>query len=153
MSEPQKSRRGAWSWRYGTTAISEIRVIRSPSPASRETDRFELETYTGGTNNRHFNSYLRFDDHGKWTEQIMIQENQPAERGGYWFFQATWDAPQPRLNSGGWNHTGLGVGNREGVGVMLLGVCVSVTGMLFAFYVKPVIKRRRRAAVQASLEA
>ena len=24
MSEPQKSRRGAWSWRYGTTAISEI---------------------------------------------------------------------------------------------------------------------------------
>ena len=26
MSEPQKSRRGAWSWRYGTTAISEIRA-------------------------------------------------------------------------------------------------------------------------------
>ena len=28
-SEPRQSRRGAWSWRYGTTAISEIRAKAS----------------------------------------------------------------------------------------------------------------------------
>ena len=30
-SEPQKSRRGDWSWRYGTTAKSEIRAKKKPS--------------------------------------------------------------------------------------------------------------------------
>ena len=44
---------------------------------------------------------------------------------------------------GGMNFTGLGIGNRHGVYVQLLGCCVSVAGMIFAFYVKPVLKRRR----------
>jgi hypothetical protein len=45
----------------------------------------------------------------------------------------------------------LGVGNRHGVNVMLLGCCLSVLGMIYAFYVKPVIKRRRQQAVYAEV--
>ncbi len=41
------------------------------------------------------------------------------------------------------NFTGLGIGNRHGVHMQLLGCCVAVAGMIFAFYVKPIIKRQR----------
>ena len=34
---------------------------------------------------------------------------------------------------------------------MLLGCCLSVLGMIYAFYVKPVIKRRRQQAVYAEV--
>ena len=45
----------------------------------------------------------------------------------------------------------LGVGNRKGVHVMLAGCIISVLGMLYAFYGKPLIKRRRQQAVYAGL--
>jgi hypothetical protein len=44
------------------------------------------------------------------------------------------------------NYTGLGVGNRHGVGTMLLGSVLTVLGTLWAFYVKPLILRRRLGA-------
>ena len=47
--------------------------------------------------------------------------------------------------------TGLGVGNRRGVVTQLAGCILSVIGMMYAFYVKPIIKRRRRAKVEAEL--
>ena len=47
----------------------------------------------------------------------------------------------------------LGVGNRHGVNTMLLGCCLSVLGMIYAFYVKPVIKRRRHRAGYAAVTA
>jgi len=45
----------------------------------------------------------------------------------------------------------LGVGNRVGVHVQLAGCCIAVLGMIYAFYVKPVIKRRRQDEVLAGL--
>jgi hypothetical protein len=50
------------------------------------------------------------------------------------------------------NFTGLGVGNRRGVGIQLAGTIIAVIGMMYAFYVKPVIKRRRRSKVLRELE-
>ncbi len=58
-------------------------------------------------------------------------------------FQSTWDPPAAG-GYAGMNFTGVGVGNRNGVHIQLLGVCIAVAGMLFAFYVKPIILRRRR---------
>jgi len=49
------------------------------------------------------------------------------------------------------NYTGLGIGNRRGVYVQLAGCCIAVTGMIFAFYVKPVIKRRRHEQSRAKI--
>ena len=40
------------------------------------------------------------------------------------------------------NYTGVGVGNRNGVYIQLAGTCIAVTGMIFAFYIKPVLRRR-----------
>jgi hypothetical protein len=47
--------------------------------------------------------------------------------------------------------TGLGVGNRQGVVTQLLGCCLAVVGMIYAFYIKPIIKRRRRDRVLAAV--
>ena len=80
---------------------------------------------------------------GEWGPVTTVKSNHPAEFGGYWFFQSMWDRPEPSLRYGGMAHTGLGVGNREGVFVMLTGTLMMIVGMMYAFYVKPVLRRRR----------
>src|SRR5205814_1164020 len=59
--------------------------------------------------------------------------------GGKWlFFQASFDGQAQR-----W--TGLGVGNRPGVWVMLGGFVMIFVGVVYAFYLKPIIIRRMKA--------
>ncbi len=118
---------------------------RFPNPIALED--FALDAHVGGYTGqavtiRNYVSKLRFLDQGEWTPATPIKVNAPTEYGGYWYFQSMWDKP-PRGNpAGGMNYTGLGVGNRNGVYVQLAGCCLAVAGMLFAFYVKPILKRR-----------
>jgi hypothetical protein len=51
-----------------------------------------------------------------------------------------------------WSYTILGVGNRRGIWPMTLGCVLITLGSLYAFYVKPVIRRRRieRAPAEAA---
>lgn len=52
-----------------------------------------------------------------------------------------------------WSYTVLGVGNRMGIGPMVTG-CVMITlGCLYAFYVKPALRRRRQAHALVEAEA
>ena len=125
-----------------------------PNPVALED--FELLTHLGGyTGNaltiRNYVSRLRFLDDGKWSDAVPIQVNQPTEYGGYWYFQSSWDPPQRGMPGTGMNHTGLGVGNRNGVRIQLAGCCIAVSGMLFAFYVKPILIRQRRAKARAKI--
>jgi hypothetical protein len=119
---------------------------RLPNPIALE--EFALDAhlggYTGQTSTiRNYVSKLRFLDNGEWTAPASIRVNAPTEYGGYWYFQSTWDKPPSGNPTGGMNYTGLGVGNRNGVYIQLAGCCISAAGMLFAFYVKPMLKRRR----------
>lgn len=76
----------------------------------------------------------------------FVETNQTATVGRYTLFQS--GAARDH-----WSYTVLGVGTREAIGTQLLG-CVLVTlGALYAFYVKPVIKRRRAAAAVAEANA
>jgi hypothetical protein len=120
--------------------------LKLPSPIAMED--FELDTHVGGYSGsastiRNYVSRLRFLKDGQWTEPTPIAVNHPTEFGGYWYFQSMWDRPPQNDPTAGMNYTGLGVGNRHGVYVQLAGCCLAVTGMVFAFYVKPVLKRRR----------
>jgi hypothetical protein len=124
-----------------------------PSPAVLED--FVLDTHIGGFTGQNLSvlnwtSVVRFRDGDDWTPVQRVSVNDPQEHGGYWYFQAQWDPPDPQRGYAGLNYTVLGVGNRHGVNVMLLGCCLSVVGMIYAFYVKPVIRRRR---LQAGLAA
>lgn len=117
---------------------------REPLPAPVALDRFILKTYPGGDQPSDYISWLRFWEDGQWSPICVVRSNQPARHGDYWYFQSYWD---PAAQS----HTGLGVGNREAVHGMLGGVCLSIAGMIYAFYVKPGLIRRRkeRFAIQA----
>lgn len=138
------------------------RRLPLPSPVALET--FELTTHIGGFTGetstiRDYTSMLRFKgEDGEWGPPIAVSVNEPVEHGGYWYFQAKWDPPDEARRQGerasrGLNYTILGVGNRNGVNIQLAGCIIATLGMIYAFYVKPVIKRRKRAAVLASLEA
>ena len=135
---------------------------REELPASVVLDDFRLTTHVGGFTGttasiRDWTSVVRFDSgEGSWTDDQLVSVNQPAEFDGYWFFQSQWDPPEaPRFQgdtgSGGLNYTVLGVGNRNGVNTMLFGTIISVIGMIYAFYVKPMIKRRRQLEVYESV--
>ncbi len=129
---------------------------RLPSPVVL--DEFVMDTniggYTGGSLSvRNWTSRLRFHEPAPasgWSEPLMVSLNDPQEWGGLWYFQAQWDPPQPAQDYAGLNYTVLGVGSRHGVNIMLIGCCMSVLGMIYAFYVKPVIKRKRLAAGAAA---
>lgn len=126
-------------------------------PAAVALDDFTLLTHQGGligvnTNVRNYISQLRFaDGRGGWSERMPMSLNEPANKEGWWFFQSMWDPPSQ--GSAGMNYTGLGIGNRNGVHVQLAGVIIAVTGMLFTFYVKPMIIRRRRLRVYDQMAA
>jgi len=128
---------------------------RRPLPNAVALNEFKLDTHFGGYTGqvstiRNYESDLRFFKDGKWTsEPRTIAVNHPTEYAGFWYFQSMWDKPLPNDPSGGMNYTGLGIGNRNGVHIQLLGCCLAVLGMFFAFYVKPMIKRRRAEAAQA----
>jgi hypothetical protein len=119
-------------------------------PSAVVLEDFKLETHQGGlkgTNNnvRDYISTLRFaDGQGGWTEPVTMSSNNPASNRGFWYFQSTWDPPA--RGSAGMNYTGAGIGNRNGVFIQLLGCCIAVTGMIYAFYFKPIVMRRRQAA-------
>lgn len=121
---------------------------RMALPAPIALEEFELDTHIGGYTGsvstiRNYVSQLRFYDGARWTDPTPIAVNQPTDFGGFWYFQSSWDRPPGTDANGGMNYTGLGIGNRNGVYVQLAGCCLMVAGLIFAFYVKPVLKRRR----------
>ncbi|NBX25733.1 MAG: hypothetical protein EBQ99_06745, partial [Planctomycetes bacterium] len=144
---------------------SEIELVfsrqRLPLPSPVVLESFDLAAHVGGYTGetstiRDYVSLLRFGDgRGGFGEPVRVSVNQPVEHGGLSYFQAQWDPPDeggegapPSL---GLNYTVLGVGSRHGVGLQLAGCVVACLGMIYAFYVKPVIKRR--ALVQAQRAA
>lgn len=136
---------------------------RRPLPHAVRLDDFVLTANVGGftgrmSSVRDWTSVIRFQDEQSWTDPVSVSTNNPGTFEGMWFFQAFWDPPRPGRFAGdvasqGLNFTGLGVGNRQGVYVQLFGCCLAVAGMIYAFYIKPIIRRRRRARVLAELEA
>ena len=139
------------------------RWVELPTEVSLE--EFILTSHIGdfdgdSSNIRNYTSMLRFRDPGEvaWSEPSPVSVNAPVEHDGMWFFQAQWDPPdQPRFQgdvaSAGLNYTVLGVGNRNGVYLQLIGCVIAVMGMIYAFYVKPILKQRRREAVYARAKA
>lgn len=147
---------GRFRWLPRTIQLADGRRLslmysqwRDLLPAPLALDRFVLETHTGGDRPADYISKIRVWKNGKWTPEngaITVKSNYPAQLGDKWFFQAQWD-PEAQA------HTVLGVGNRNGVHAMLTGVCISIAGMIYAFYFKPSIIRRRKEAALAKAAA
>ena len=134
---------------------------RDPLPRPMILDDFILETHVGGftganTSVQDWQSHVRFAVDGGWSDMTEVRVNSPGAKDGYWYFQAAWDPPMQSRGgddppSSGLNYTVLGVGNRNGVYIQLFGCTVSVLGMCYAFYIKPMLKRRRQKSVYDAL--
>ena len=121
---------------------------RAALPKPVVLEHFEVDSHLGGFTGStssivNWRSIIRFLDESDTT--LAVSVNDPQSYDEYWFFQSQWDPPDGV--SQGLNYTVLGVGNRHGVLQMLLGCCLTVSGMIWAFYVKPMIKRKRQHAV------
>ena len=117
-------------------------------------DSFEVDSHLGGFTGKtasilNWRSLIHPQDGGSGT--IAVSVNDPQQYGDLWFFQSQWDPPDSA--SPGLNYTVLGVGNRRGVFQMLFGCCLAVAGMIWAFYIKPMIKRKRQLAIYEGIEA
>ncbi len=121
-------------------------------PARITLQKFDLVPYAGGpaamgSMMRDFRSTLEVEnpETGEKTAAVAQMNSPVYYDGGRWlFFQAQWDPDGQR-----W--TVLGVGNRPGITVMTTGVLMVFGGLLYAFYLKPVIVRRmKRKALSAA---
>lgn len=75
-----------------------------------------------------------------------VATNQTFALGHWTFFQSG-------AANDNWSFTILGVGNRRGVWTMLIGCTLIALGSLYAFYVKPLIRKRRAEAAIREAEA
>jgi hypothetical protein len=116
-------------------------------------ERFDLEYYPGGQKlgaiPRDYKATLTIESRQTGETIVDVAHlNNPVYwprgwTGGSWaFFQAQWD-PQ------GQRWTILGVGSRHGTWLMLTGCIMIFGGLLYAFYVKPLIIRRNKVAALA----
>ncbi|MCH2136039.1 MAG: hypothetical protein MK101_05590 [Phycisphaerales bacterium] len=141
--------------------VMQLLYSRQSKPIGGEItlDGFRIKSHVGGFTGTvssvlNWISELRFDG----GDVVEVSVNDPQPYAGLWFFQSQWDPPDPRgtrtggIPSAGRNYTVLGVGNRWGVWTMLFGAVLSTIGMIWAFYVKPVLRRRQMERVTTQLE-
>jgi hypothetical protein len=127
----------------------QLGFVSRPMPAQLTLKKFELVHYPGGQGENgpflDFRSTLEIvDPAGEHNVDVASNNNPVYFDGGRWiFFQAGYD-PQGQFSI-------IGVGNRPGVFVMVGGCVMIVLGVLYAFYLKPVVIRRMKAAALARL--
>ncbi len=135
---------------------------RLPLDTEVALEEFVLTSHEGGYTGqagtiRDYTSILRFREGDQWGSPTQVSVNSPIEHNGLWYFQAQWDPPEPpssrnERGSRGLNYTVLGVGNREGVWIQLAGCVIAMLGMIYAFYVKPILIRRRSERARLAAE-
>jgi hypothetical protein len=122
-----------------------------PMPAALTLKRFDLVHYPGGVGEsgpfRDFRSTLEVTDpNGEGNIGVASMNNPIYFDGGSWiFFQAAYD-PDGQSST-------IGVGTRPGVYLMLCGCVMIVFGLIYAFYVKPIVIRQMKAAALARAKA
>lgn len=160
-AEPFMPWKGQEIWLPGANKPLQLQLGNSlvGMPARVTLERFELVPYPGGSKQaglmRDFKSTLRVHDLDTGAEFVGVaQMNSPVyferKRPFYmpdesWlFFQSGWN------QQAGESLTILGVGNRPGVVTMTVGSIMIGLGLLYAFYVKPlIIARNKRKALEA----
>lgn len=124
-------------------------TTKRPLPADVTLTKFEPVHYPGAQ--KFYADYLStIDVKNKSTGQqhtLVAQLNGPAADQGLYYFQSGWDGddhapPEKR-------YTVLGVGNRPGIWVMTTGALLIIAGIGFAFYVKPILLKKKKAQLAA----
>ncbi len=91
-----------------------------------------------GENIKDWKSKLRIVDGGKTVAEKTIEVNDPLKYKGYAFYQASYDPQNEKLS-------GLQVANDPGVPLVYFGFFSLCFGIIFIFYIKPLLRRRMSA--------
>ncbi|MEX0887158.1 MAG: hypothetical protein WD009_12045, partial [Phycisphaeraceae bacterium] len=148
---------------------------RHALPFALALDDFEMQPYPGSDIPRDFLAQLSIADvdadglmHDH-PEQYVVHMNNPVNyraggaplgMGKVKVSQVAWDPPSPddpqaeRRNEQGrlvnqQRFTVIGIGNNVGIRIIFVGACMVALGIPWAFYIKPLIVRRRRARLIA----
>ncbi|MCL2648395.1 MAG: cytochrome c biogenesis protein ResB [Phycisphaerales bacterium] len=124
-------------------------ALRRELPVEVKLTDFKAVKYAGAMDTyEDFVSTLEFTD--KRTGEVkesLAHLNHPAMSHGFCFFQAAWDGKEEALP--GERYSVLGVGNRPGLMTMTIGAILAFVGIGYAFYVKPILLRARRAEARS----
>lgn len=116
--------------------------MRRPLNGALALYRLEVEQLPGRGDPNAWKSVLRAKPDGDaQPSEALVFTNHTYSMGGWTFFQSGAPSNEPY-----WEWTILGVGNRYGIWPMTLGCTMVALGSLYAFYVKPIIRRRKAAA-------
>ncbi|MEW6252029.1 MAG: hypothetical protein AB1716_15425 [Planctomycetota bacterium] len=96
-----------------------------------------VEYQPGQQNIDTFHSDLLIQEPGGAVRPVNVSTNETLQVGHWTLYQSNFDFQEH------WAYTVLGVGNRTGLWAMNIGWMVVTAGCLFAFYVKPILLRRR----------
>lgn len=91
-----------------------------------------------GENIKDWKSKLRIVEGGKTIVEKTIEVNDPLKYGGYAFYQASYDPQNEKLS-------GLQVARDPGVPLVYFGFFSLCFGIIFIFYIKPLLRRRMSA--------
>lgn len=126
-----------------------LATVRRPLPSTLTLTKFEPVKYPGALHSyEDYVSTIAAKDPGEaGTHTLVTRLNNPAADHGLYYFQAAWDgddnAPAAKRFSV------IGVANRPGVPVMVIGAALIVLGIGYAFYVKPLLLKAKKEQLVA----
>ena len=123
----------------------------SPLPVKLTLNNFQVIPYPGGKPDQvgpklDFRSTVTLDDDSsgnRFTDVAHMNHPIYFHSGDWLFFQASYDSQHPKPA-----FTELGVGNRPGVWVMIMGCVMIFSGLMYAFYAKAVTRRMKQRAIE-----
>jgi hypothetical protein len=122
-----------------------LSTTRRALPTTVKLVDFQAIKYPGAANSyRDYVSTLEVTDKATGQKETLTARlNEPAGSHGLYYFQASWDGDlQPGIR-----FSVLGVGNRPGIDTMLIGSTLIVLGIGYAFYVKPILLKKKKQAI------
>jgi hypothetical protein len=127
--------RGAVTVAYGPA--------QAPLPFRLTLLDFESQRYPGSDRPATYESRVRVDDPAGGRSEHLIAMNRPLHYGGYTFFQASYVEGVPMTSI-------LSVSRSPGLPIVYLGTVLLSIGVVWMFYLKPLVARRQaRRALRA----
>lgn len=130
-----EARKVAWS---GGSATVAYRAPEVALPFQVSLVRFNSDKYPGSNMAATYESWVRVDDPERGVSEHHISMNHPLHYRGYIFFQASFVEGEPMMSI-------FSVARSPGLPLVYMGVSLISLGVLWMFYVKPMLARRDAA--------
>jgi len=138
-----EARKVAWA---GQTATVAYRAPEVALPFQVQLIKFNSDKYPGSNMAATYESWVRVEDPERGISEHHISMNHPLHYRGYIFFQASFVEGEPMMSI-------FSVARSPGLPLVYVGVSLISLGVLWMFYVKPMLARRDAArALQAHQE-